>query len=172
MNRTEKEKYVEDIRDKFRRANATFLAEYRGMKAIEMNEFRRALREAGVEFRVVRNTLARRAIGGTPSERLSERLNGPVAVAFSFRDAALAAKKLTAFAKDSPSLKFMGGTLGPRLLVAEDIKRLAELPSREVLIGMLLGSMNSPIAGFVGVLGGVHRKLLYALNAVASKKSG
>ncbi|HLC17712.1 MAG TPA: 50S ribosomal protein L10 [Thermodesulfobacteriota bacterium] len=171
MKKTEKEKYVEDLKDKLTRADAMFLAEYRGIKAAQMNEFRRTLRDAKVELKVVRNTLARRALGGTASEHLREHLNGPVAFAFSYQDAALAAKRLTEFAKDQPAFIFRVGTLGEKVLAVDDIKRLAELPPKDVLLGKLLASMKSPVSGLVGVLSGVPRKLLYALNAIGQQKA-
>ena len=93
-----------------------------------------------------------------------------MAVVFSYKDAAQAAKKLTEFAKDKPKLKIMGGTLGPKLITVDEIKGLAELPSREVLLARLLGSMNSPASGFVGVLSAVPRSLVYALDAVRKQK--
>lgn len=171
MNRTEKRELVDAIREKFEKADATFLTEYRGIKAAAMNDFRKDLRDASVEFKVVRNTLARRAVSGTDVEHLSEYFNGHVALVFSYKDAALAAKKLTDFAKDHPGLKFMVGSLGAKLIGADEMKGLAGLPSKEVLLGRLLGSMSSPVSGFVRVLSGLPRNLVYALNAIKEAKA-
>lgn len=171
LNRTDKSKLVDEIRDRFARSDAAFLAEYKGLKAVTMNELRRDLKDSSIEFKIVRNTLARRAVEGTAAEHLTEHLKGPVALVFSYSDAAVAAKKLTQFAKDQPSLKLLLGNLGDRPIGLDDIKGLAELPGREVLIGKMLGSMKSPVTGLVGVLSGLPRKLVYALNAIREQKA-
>jgi large subunit ribosomal protein L10 len=171
LNRTDKEKLVDDIRDRFARSDAAFLAEYKGIKAVSMGELRRELRDASIEFKIVRNTLARRAVAGTPSEHLTEHLKGAVALVFSYSDAAVAAKKLTRFAKDQPNLKLLVGTLGDKPIGLDDIKGLSELPSKDVLLAKMLGSMKAPVTGLVGVLSGVPRKLVYALNAIHGQKA-
>ncbi len=171
MNRTEKAELVDDIRGKFEKADATFLAEYRSLKADVMSDFRKDLRAASIEFKIVRNTLAKRAISGTQGEQLSEHFNGPVALVFSFKDAALAAKKLTEFAKDNPGFKFRAGVLGSELIGLDEMKGLAALPSRDVLLGKLLGSLSSPMSGFVGVLSAIPRSLVYTLNAIKEAKA-
>lgn len=170
LDRTGKAKLIDDIKGKFQKAGATFIAEYQGIKAVNMNEIRKTLRDSSIEFKVVRNTLARRAIAGTDAEHLGEHLKGAVALVFSYKDAAAAAKKLTEFSKDQPNLKLRLATLGKKVIGPEEIKWLAELPSREVLLARLLGSMKSPVSGFVCVLGGVQRNFLYALTAIQGKK--
>lgn len=171
MNRTEKRELVDAIREKFEKADATFLTEYSGVKAVAMNDFRKDLRGASVEFKVVRNTLAKRAVSGTDVEHLSEYFNGHVALVFSYKDAALAAKKLTEFAKEHPGMKFRIGAIGAKLIGADEIKELAALPAKEVLLGRLLASMNSPVSGLVRVLSGLPRNLVYALNAIKEAKA-
>lgn len=171
MDKTEKEKYVEDLRGRLKESGATFIAEYSAVKAVDMNVFRRTLREASAEFMVVRNTLARRALKDTPEEHLAEHIQGPVAFAFSYKDAATAAKKLVEFAKDHSGVNFKAAALGARVLDEGEIKGLAELPSREVLLAKLIGSVNAPVSGLVGVLSGVPRKLLYTLSAIGQAKS-
>lgn len=172
MERADKVRIIEDLKDKFSRARAAFVTDYRGIKAVEMDEFRRALREKSNEFKIVRNTLVRRAIEGTDAEPLSEHFKGTTAIIFSYEDAVGAAKTLTEYAKKMPALELKTGALGAKLLSAEEIKALSELPSREELLGKLLGSLSSPMSGFVGVLSGVPRKLLYALNAIQAQKEG
>ncbi len=171
LDRQKKEKLVEDVQGKFKMAKATFIAEYKGMKAVEMNEIRKVLRDASIDLKIVRNTLARRAVKGTRIEHISEKLAGATAIAFSYNDPAQAAKTLVQFAKDTPNLKLKMGTLGDKIISLEEIKGLAELPPREVLIGMFLATLKSPSAGLVGVLSGVPRKFLYALNAIQTKKA-
>lgn len=171
MEKSQKVKLVEELQEKLQKANATFIAEYKGIKAVDMNEIRKSLRDASIDFKIVRNTLSRRAVKGTAIEPLAERLKGPTAIAFSYKDAAAAAKALVQFTKDKPNLKLMAGTLGSKVIDVNEIKGLAELPPREVLLGRLLGSMKSPVSGFVCVLSGVPRKLVYALSALKDKKA-
>jgi len=171
LEKSTKVSLVEEVQDKFKRANATFIAEYQGIKAQDMNEFRASLRKFSMDFKVVRNTLAGRAVKGTPIESLAAELKGPTAIAFSYGDAAAAAKALVQFSKDQPKLKLKIGTLGARIISVQEIKGLAELPSREVLLAMMLGSMKAPMTGIAGVLAGVPRKFLYALNAVKDQKA-
>lgn len=171
MDKSAKVKVVEEIQEKFKKANATFITDYKGIKALEMDEIRKALRDASIDFKIVRNTLAKRAIKGTELESISGDLKGSTAIAFSYKDAAAAAKALVQFTKDKPNLKLRAGTLGKKAISLEGIKGLAELPPREVLLGRLLGSMKSPTTGLVMVLSGVPRKFLYALNAIKDQKA-
>ncbi len=171
MEKSEKVRLVEDLKDKLGRSDALFLAEYQGIKASDMDGVRKNLREASVDFKVVRNTLARRAIAGTELEAVSESLKGPTALIFSYKDAAAAAKVLTQFSKEQPKLKLLVGALGKKIISADEIKGLAELPSRDELLGKMLGSLKSPTAGLVMVLSGVPRKLVYALSAIRDAKA-
>ncbi len=171
MRRTDKEEYVKDLQERLDRSGATFIAEYRGIKAVEMAEFRQTMRDASTDFKVVRNTLAKRAIEGRAEEGLGEFMDRPVALAFSYEDAALSAKTLIAFAKEHKELKPLAAVMAGNLIGAEDILSLATLPSREVLLGKLLGSLSSPATSLVGVLSGVQRNFLFALKAIADNKT-
>ena len=172
LEREKKARLVKEYREKFGRAEALFLAGYQGIKANEMTELRRTLRDAGVEFRILKNTVARLAVKDTPGEVLSGHFKGPVAVALSYRDSNLAANKLTRFASGLPNFKIRAGMLGGKLLRFEDIENLSKLPAREVMIAMLIGIIKNQPASFVVVLGGVLRKFVYALAAVKSAKEG
>lgn len=171
MKKSYKVTLVDELKDKFSRANATFLAEYQGIKSTNMDTIRQTLRNESVEFKVVRNTLARRAVEGTSLEAIGEQLKGPTALIFSYKDAAGAAKILTQFSKDHPKLKLLLGSLGDKMIGVEEIKGLAELPSRDVLLGKMLGSLNSPMTGLAMVLSGVPRKFVYALSAIKDAKA-
>jgi len=171
LNRQEKEELVREFHERFSRANAVFIAGYSEIKAVEMNEFRRSLRDSSVDFRIVRNTLARLALKGTDAERLAGEFSGPTAVAFCNDDVARGAKALVQFAKGHPGFMLKGGTLGAEAVGPEQIKGLAELPSREELLAKVVGSMSSPLSGLVGVLSGVPRKLVYVLNALKQNKA-
>lgn len=170
MKREEKERLVGELKDRFQRAGATFLVDFTGVKVERITGFRKTLREVSVELRVVRNTLARRAVKGSPAESAEGCFDGATAVAFSFKDAAAAAKALTRFAKEDASIKLKAATLGAKLLGPGEIKALAELPSREELIAKFLGVLNNAPAGLVGVLSAVPRSLVYALDAVRKSK--
>lgn len=171
IDRQRKEELVKELNESFGKAKATFLLEYRGITVEKITELRNSLREDSVDFRVVRNTLARLAVKGTDVELLKDHFEGPVAVAFSYKDAAAAAKTLTAFAKDEPKLKFRLATLGDKVLEAAEIKQLSELPTREELLGKVVGALNAVPTGLVGVLSALPRELVYVLKAIEDKKA-
>ncbi len=170
MNRELKSIQVKDFHEKFSSAEAAFLAGYSGIKVEGMTEIRRSLREASVEFKILRNTLAKRAIKDTPYESLDEHFNGPIAVALTSKDVAAAAKALIKFAKEEPNFEIKVGALDGKILTVDEIKGLAELPSREELIAKLLGVLKNVPGGFVGVLSGVPRKFVLALSAIQREK--
>lgn len=170
MERTEKAQIIDQLRDSVGRAKAAFVTEYQGITAVEMDEFRKDLREADIDFKVVRNTLANRAIEGTGCAGFKEHLNGPVALVFGYDDAATTAKKLVEFAKEQPKLKLRAGVIGDDTLSLNEIKALAELPSKDVMLAKIIGSMNAPASGFVNVLSGVPRALVYTLSAIRDSK--
>lgn len=172
ITREEKSAQVKEFGEKFGKAEAVFLAEYQGIEANDMTTLRKSLRDAGVEFKVMRNTLAGRAVKGTRYEAMADSFTGPVGIAISYKDAAAAAKALTAFAKEKDKFKLRAGSLGGKALSVADIKSLSELPSKPELVGKLLGVMNNVPRGLVCVLSGVPRKFLYALNAIKDAKSG
>lgn len=170
LTRKDKKALVEGVRERFEKARATFLSDYTGVKAEEMTGLRRTLKKADSEFKIVRNTLARLAVKGTGYDFLCEHFQGPVAITFSYNDAVMTAKTLTEFARTNPNLRLKVGTLGTRIIAPEEIRSLAELPSREALLARCIGVLKAVPGGFVGVLSGVPRKLLYALNALQDKK--
>jgi len=161
---------VTAMHTKFVDAKAAILADYSGLNVQQMAELRSQLREAMVELQVVKNTLARRAVEDTGFVPLAEYFVGPISVAFSQHDAAAMAKALTEYAKKEPKLSVRVGFVEGQILSPEQITALAELPPREVLLGRMLASMQSPMVGFVGVLQGVLRQLVYVLQAVKDAK--
>lgn len=170
MPKPEKVAAVAKIREDLASSQAVFVTDYRGLTVSQMTQLRRKLREAGAEYRVVKNTLTRIAAAEADAAALEPLLVGPTAVAFAKQDPVAAAKTLNEFAKETKILEIRGGLMQGKLLSAEDIQALADLPSREVLLAQVLGGMQAPIAGFVSVLQGTIRKLLYALNAVREQK--
>ncbi|MBI3398693.1 MAG: 50S ribosomal protein L10 [Deltaproteobacteria bacterium] len=171
MIREEKEKLVAEFEDKFKKAKAAFIADYKGLKVEQMTSLRKSLRDASVDLKVVKNTLAKIAIKDTDAEPLKGYFAGTTAVAMSYADPVAAAKILTQFVKDEPNLKLKVGFLGGKILNLNEIKTLAELPSREILLGKLVGMLKAVPTGLVGVLSGVSRKFVYTLAAIQAKKS-
>ena len=150
-------------------AQAAVLAEYRGLSVAEMTELRRKAREARVFLRVVKNTLARRAVEGSDFECLQDQLVGPLAFAAS-EDPVAVAKVLDTFAKEHEKLVIKAGAMGGEVIGLEKIKALATLPGREELLAMLLGTMQAPVQKFVQTLNEVPAKFVRTLAAVRDSK--
>ena len=170
MQREEKNKVVGDLHEKFKKAKATFVADYRGLKVEQVTALRKSLRDSNVDFRVVKNTLAKIAIKDVGAELLKDYFGGTTAVAMSYADPVTAANILIQFAKDEPKFKLKAGLLGGKIVNLDETKVLSELPSREVLLAKLLGMLNAVPTSLVGVLSGVPRKLVYTLAAIQAKK--
>lgn len=170
MNRQEKQVEVERLKDSFARAKAVLFADYRGVEANQMNELRASFRDKDAEVRVVKNNLVRVALKGDAREKFVEGLAGTTVAFFAYKDAAAVAKALTEFNKKVEALALKDGLLGKEQLSGKDIKALAELPSREVLLAQLLGVLNGPIRGFVTVLNAVPRDFVMVVQAIADKK--
>lgn len=166
----QKKQIVQEIKDKIDRAQAVVLVDYRGLNVEEVNELRKKYREAGVEYKVYKNTLMRFAFKDAGLEEFNNYLTGPNAVAFSYDDPVSAAKVTSEFAKEHDKLEIKAGIVDGEVIDVNRVKELANLPSREVLIAQVLGGLNGPISGFANVLQGTIRKLVYALNAIKEKQ--
>jgi len=161
---------VADIKDKLSRAKGAILVDYRGLTVEEVTALRKQFREAGVEYKVLKNTLIQLAAKELDLSELDQYLEGPTAVAFGYNDPVIPAKILTEFIKKTKKMEIKGGLVEGKVIDNSGVQYLSDLPSREVLLAKLLGSMNAPISGFVGVLGGTLRSLLYTLNAIKEQK--
>jgi large subunit ribosomal protein L10 len=161
---------VAEIKERLSRAKSMIVAEYRGLDVKEITELRQQTRNAGVEFKVFKNTLTARAAKELDIEGLDGYLEGPNAFAFGYDDPVAGAKVLAEFAKAHDELVIKGGVLDGQVIDAAGVKNLADLPSREVLLSMVLRGMQGPISGFVNVLQGTIRSLAYALDAVRKQK--
>lgn len=168
-NYEEKQKVVEDIKQKFQGANGVVLADYRGLTVSQVTSLRVELRKAGVEYRVLKNTMVRRAAAEVGIEGLEQYLEGPTALAFSV-DPVAPAKILSEYSKKNKNLTIKAGVLEGAVIGPEKIKDLADLPSREVLLSQVLAGMQAPLQGMVNVLQGPIRKLGYALEEVRKLK--
>ena len=173
MNKENKQQVVAELHDKLQRAKAVFLADFRGMNVGKATSLRDELRKASVEYRVVKNTLLDLASRDTDKESLSPHYIGPTAIAFSYDDPVAAAKVLSRFAKEQQAtFKLKAGILSGKMISVADIQALADLPSREVLIAKLLGTMQAPTANFVGVLAAVPASFVRLLGAIKAQKEG
>jgi len=169
LNRQEKAVVVEEVVAKVAKAQSIIVAEYRGLDVASVTELRKKARESGVYLRVLKNTLARRAIAGTPFEGLSDQLAGPLMYGIS-NDPVGAAKVMADFAKTNDKLVLKAGSLPNSVLNQDGVKALASMPSREELLSKLLGTMQAPIATFVRTLNEVPTKFVRGLAAVRDQK--
>ena len=163
--RPEKVAVVDEVRARLEAAEATVLTEYRGLNVSATAELRRALREAGGEYKIYKNTLVRFAARDLGLE-IDDMLTGPTAIAFVDGDPVPVAKALRDFAKANPSLVVKGGLLGTKPLSQAELKALAEVEPREVILAKLAGAMAAPMQQFAGLLGALPRNLAYGLKAL------
>ncbi len=173
--RAEKVAVVEEVQEKFSTSNAVVLTEYRGLDVPALAALRRSLREAGGEYKVYKNTLARFAIEELGLD-LGDLLTGPTAIAFtgeqpdgSVGDPVALAKALKDFAKANDSLVIKGGLLDQQRLTAEEISNLAEIAPREVLLAQLAGAMAAPMQQFAALLQALPQNMAYALQALITQ---
>jgi len=168
--RAEKVAVVEEVRDQLEQADAAILTEYRGLKVGDLAALRRALRGAGVEYKVYKNTLVRRATADTPHAAMATMLEGPTAIAFVEKDVAAAAKILREFAKTHPALVVKGSFVGSGVLDARTTNALADLPSRDVLLAQIAGVFAAPMRQFAGLLKALPQSLAYGLSALIDQR--
>ena len=169
MNRNDKQRVIDDLHAAWSESTSGVVAQYRGLTVSQMGDLRRRLHQADVSLQVVKNTLARRAAEGTDFKVAEELFTGPVAIAYG-SDPVGMAKAISEFAKTNDALQIMGGVLEGKAIDASGIKALASLPSREVLLSKMLGSMQSPISGFVRTLNGIPGSFVRVLAAVRDQK--
>ncbi|NLJ87058.1 MAG: 50S ribosomal protein L10 [Firmicutes bacterium] len=170
MARPEKVALVEELKDKLSRAQSVILTDYRGLDVGELTELRRQLWEAGVEYKVAKNTLTNIAAQETNLSELEQYLKGPTAIAFGYDEPVSAAKVISEFARIHKDLEIKGGVLEGMVIDVAQIQALADLPSREELLAMVARAMQGPISGLANVLQGTIRSLAYALEAVRQQK--
>ena len=143
-----KQLVVTEVTGKLKGSLCTVIADYRGLNVAQVTELRKSLREAGVEFQVIKNSIARRATAEAELTELDEHLKGPTAIAFSNEDIVAPAKILSQFAKKNEQLKVKVGVVEGKVVDASQIKALAELPSRDGMLSMLLSVLQAPVRGF------------------------
>jgi len=170
MRLEEKQALVAEVAAVAATAHSAIAAEYRGMTVDQLTKLRMQARNSGVFMKVVKNTLARRAVAGTSFECLSDSLKGPLILAFSKEDPGAAARVLKDFAKDNEKLVVTAVAFGGKLLPKSDLDRLAKLPTREQAIATLMAVMKAPITKFVRTLAEPHAKLVRTVAAVRDQK--
>jgi large subunit ribosomal protein L10 len=170
LNRTQKEGVVAQLEVSLRESQATFVTDFKGLTVSQISGLRRKIGEAGGQYQVAKNTLVKLAAKGTGAEALSEMLVGNNALGTTTGDPVALAKALVEFAKGQEKFSIKGGVLKDKTVTYEQIKALADLPSRDVLLATLLGTMNAVPSSFVRVLAAVPQNFLYALSAIREQK--
>ena len=170
MKREDKEKVVQTMREKFERSKVVILTDYKGLDVAAINDLRRKLRQADVEYKVVKNTLIARAADGTDMDLIKAYFKGPSALALSYEDPVAPAKVLMDFSKENHALGIKIGVMDGKVIDEKEIKALSALPSREVLLGQALSAMNAVPTSLVSALNNVPVKLLNVLQAIGREK--
>lgn len=171
MDRTRKAKFVEDVKARLERAEATFLLDYKGLDVEAINRLRRELRSTGTEFQVVKNRLLALASKDTETAVLEDKFVGPTAIAITYDEPVGPAKILVDLEKELKELEIKAGQMSGRVLDVDAIQRLAKLPGREELLAQVLSAMQAVPGSFVRVLNGMVVQLLNVLKAVEEKKN-
>lgn len=171
MSKTERQATVESLAEQLRGSPNVFLTDFTGLNVLRMTELRRRLRAAGVQYVVVKNTLVQRAFAATGVSALDEHLAGPTGLVLSGTDPLAGARVLTEFAREfeRPAIKI--GLVDGKPVTAEQVKRLASLPPREVLLSQLAGYIQAPMAQFAGAMNGLLYQMVGALEALRSQRS-
>jgi large subunit ribosomal protein L10 len=170
MPTQKKQQMVEALGEKLKDTNGVILTEYQGMTVAEISELRSKLRTLNCEYTVVKNTLASIALKKLGMDEFAKQFTGPTAIAIHRGDAVGATKVLVDYTKDHAKLKLMAGFMDGKVLSAADVKVLASIPPKNVLIGKMLGSLQSPMYGLVNVLQANIRSVVYVLDAVRKSK--
>src|SRR5262245_2910929 len=171
MKTEDKVQTVSEFQEVVGGASGVVLAHYMGLNVAAVSDLRRKCRAAGVEYRVIKNTLAKRVIANTPMDGLGSYLDGPNAWAVHKSDQVAAAKVMSEFAKDHEHLKIRVGFVDGRLISVKDVQALAKLPSREILLAQLVGGMQAPMTQFAGAMQALLRQFAGAVDALAKKRA-
>jgi len=172
MNRSDKEAIVAEVAERAARATAMYFADFTGLTVEQATELRREFRKAGVEYRVVKNTLAKKALEQvTGYDRVFDKLVGPTGIAFSYDDAVAPAKIIKKFSDKFGKLKLKAAVLEKQVFDGSQLDELSKLPTRAELMASVLGSIQAPMSGIVGAIGAVARDLVNVIDAIEKKKA-
>ena len=171
LNKEEKIRVVSELQEKFAKAKGVVFTDYRGLNVEEITELRNSLRSDELEYKVIKNTLAKKAAEGTSVDVAKDILVGPIGVAIGYDDSVLLVKKVLAFNKDNDKLEIKGGIVEGVVCDVKQMTAISKLPSREVQLAMLAGAMNAPATNFAGLLNATVTQFAYALEALKNKKN-
>mgnify|MGYP000221111884 FL=1 len=172
MKRSEKEQIVAEVKDMISRAKGMYFADFTGITVEQVTELRREFRKSNVEYRVVKNTLARKALENTAAyDRVVPKLVGHTAIAFGYDDPIAPAKIIKKFRDKHEKLNVKLCIIENQVFDGAELDKIAQLPSRQELIAGILGSIQSPISGVVGAVGAVIQNLIYVIDAIEKKKA-
>ena len=169
MPTPKKAEAIEEISGKLKQAKALVITDYRGLTVAQLQDLRRKLRAANIDYVVVKNTLARRAADENGLQELKTQLVGPVGMAIGYDDPVAAARVVNDYIRQTRRLVIQSGLLGKQVLTADGVRQLADLPSREVLLGQLAGTLNHSVAQLAGAMQGAINKLANGLEAYRQK---
>jgi len=170
ITREKKQEILKELIDKFSKSKSVIFSEYKGLNVSGISELRKRLRKQGAECKISKKTLIRLAAKKTNFGDLGDdMMTGPVAVTFCYEDELAGLQILFKFSKENENLKLLGGIIDGKILGTEEVLKLAKLPGRNELLAKLLGSMNAPISGFVGILGNLLGGFVRVLNAYKDK---
>jgi large subunit ribosomal protein L10 len=172
LKKEKKSIVVTELQGKFEQAKGVVFTDYRGLNVEEITGLRNSLRAAALEYRVVKNTLAKRAAEGTPIDDAKDVFSGPVGIAIGYDDPVLLVKKVLEFSKSNGKLDIKGGVIEGGVCSPEQIKTISELPPREIQLSMLVGAMQSPLSKFASLLNAVLSQFIYAMEALKEKRVG
>lgn len=171
LTKQQKIELVKEITEKIKQSKSSVFVDFKGLKVKDTTDLKKQLREAGVEYLVVRKTLLDIALKNAGVEGADiKSMEGQVSLSLSNTDEVSAAKIIDKFSKTNENVKMLGGVLGSQVMSQQEVKALAKIPSKEQLLGQLVGTLNAPISGFVNVLAGNLRGLVQVLNAVKEAK--
>lgn len=170
MDKEKKRELVADFHGRFENAQGTFIVDYKGLNVEAINRLRKGLKETGAEFQVVKNRLLKLACQGTDTALLTDQMKGPSGITVTYEDLVGPAKVLVDFSKEFKQLEIKGGQVLGRAVDADAIRRLAELPGRDVLLAQALSAMQGVPASLVRTLNGIMSKLLNVLKAIQQEK--
>lgn len=171
QTKEQKAKLISDLAAKLKASKAVVFSDYKGFKVKDMTLLRKELRAEGIDFQVLKKTLMNVAMKEAGIEMDVKKLEGQIVIAISSGDEVMAAKLIAKAAKANENLKIAGGILGTKELSVAEVNALAKLPTKEELLGRLVGTLNAPVSGFVNVLAGNLRGLVNVLKAVSEKQA-
>lgn len=171
MKKAEKQQIIDGVRQKFEKASFAVLLKNKGLNVSEITSLRNKLKASKIDAKIVKNTLAIRALESNPYDVLKSYYKGPTVTIWAYEDPVTLAKILTDFLKDQQKAEVVIGAISNKILNPNDITKLSTLPSKNELLSKMLGSFKSPTTGFVNVLAGIPRSFLNVLNAIKDQKA-